>query len=362
MNQLKTLQTPSTLDECIQLMRSYVYIDKYNGVVIICDVSPYLVPGFILGVCGQIPFLRDCAQSYIADVMSGVIDEVTISKHYSQEMQQNSDTLRQLHVFKYTPTDCDLVLTVMLNGFIYSMYGQQTRNFDQAMADRVGDICNMANVYPITFKLPSTFREVMKTALVSLPELRTNIMSCMCPRFDFPEVNVWSLVKRYIWMQVQNYQMGTFLRIGEWYEAREKTLAHVDPEIVKEMARYEKCVHKMQALSKNKYPLNAFRIFNPQSMLTFLRQFPASAYCASLWKYGNDTQVRRSKLARFNIDIKQLKRLLSIPVKYTIKRKLKHEEIEKISSKRFKQLDTDFTADDLEWKYNQSPHSQVDSE
>lgn len=56
-------------------------------------------------------------------------------------------------------------------------------------------------------------------------------MLCMYQHFDFPAVSVWSLVKRYIWMQVENYQMGTFLSIGEWYEAREKTLAHVDPEV-----------------------------------------------------------------------------------------------------------------------------------
>lgn len=53
----------------------------------------------------------------------------------------------------------------------------------------------------------------------------------MCNDYEFPELSVWALVKRYIWMQIENYQMGTFLTIGEWYEAREKTLAHVDPEV-----------------------------------------------------------------------------------------------------------------------------------
>lgn len=61
--------------------------------------------------------------------------------------------------------------------------------------------------------------------------LRTRIMSAMCYDHDFRDISVWALVKRYIWMQVQNYQMGTFLAIGEWYEAREKTLAHVDSEV-----------------------------------------------------------------------------------------------------------------------------------
>lgn len=62
-------------------------------------------------------------------------------------------------------------------------------------------------------------------------ELRTRIMSVLCNDFEFPEMSVWALVKRYIWMQIESYQMSTFLNIGEWYEAREKTLAHVDPEV-----------------------------------------------------------------------------------------------------------------------------------
>lgn len=128
------------------------------------------------------------------------------------------------------------------------------------------------------------------------------------------------------------------------------------------MARYQECANEMQALTNNEYPLNAFRIFNPHSMLGFLRQFPASAYCASVWKAGTDTQAQRSKFARFNVDTKQFKRLLSIAVKYTFKRKLKPEEIEQITSKRFKKLGTDFTEDDFEWKYNQNQHSQVNSE
>lgn len=163
------LQTPPTINECIDFMRSYIYIDKYNGCVNMCDMSQYLVPGLILGVCGQIPFLYDCAESYIDDVMSGELREVTISTQYSTEMKQNCKTLRQLQYFHYTPTDCDLVLSVMLNGIIYSMYGNPTRNFDRVIAERVGHICDMANVYPMNFKFPPSFREVVKTTLVSLP-------------------------------------------------------------------------------------------------------------------------------------------------------------------------------------------------
>lgn len=43
--------------------------------------------------------------------------------------------------------------------------------------------------------------------------------------------------------------MGTFLAIGEWYQAREKTLAHVDDEIVEEMKEYEKVVAKMKEIA-----------------------------------------------------------------------------------------------------------------
>lgn len=42
-----------------------------------------------------------------------------------------------------------------------------------------------------------------------------------------------------------------------------------------------------------------------------------------------------------------LDRLMSIPVKHTLKRPLNDKEIEQIASKRFKELETDFTADDF---------------
>lgn len=38
--------------------------------------------------------------------------------------------------------------------------------------------------------------------------------------------------------------------------------------------------------------------------------------------------------------------MMSVPVKYTLKRRLNDDEIESISTKRFKVLETVFTADD----------------
>lgn len=111
------------------------------------------------------------------------------------------------------------------------------------------------------------------------------------------------------------------------------------------MKRYEKCLQKIKALVNNEYPLSAFRIFNPQSTLSYLRQFPASAHCAAEWKRKTNGWFQKKNLGRYGIDAKQLNKLLDIPVKYTFKRKLNESEINEISGKRFKQLDTDFTAD-----------------
>lgn len=115
------------------------------------------------------------------------------------------------------------------------------------------------------------------------------------------------------------------------------------------MKRYDECLQKMNAITNDEYPLSAFRIFNPQSMLGYLRQFPASAYCATVWmkKLNGRTWTNKQYYDRFGIDRNQLEKLLEIPVKYTFKRKLDQEEIETISSKRFKQLETFFTSDDV---------------
>lgn len=51
-------------------------------------------------------------------------------------------------------------------------------------------------------------------------------------------------------------------------------------------------------------------------------------------------------LDRFGVDTKAFDRLLDVPVKHTLKRKLTHDEITMISSKRFKELETEYTAED----------------
>lgn len=99
--------------------------------------------------------------------------------------------------------------------------------------------------------------------------------------------------------------MGTFMAIGQWYEAREKTLAHVDAEIVDEMKKYEQVVDEMNTLVKEQgYNLGTFRILNPKSMLPYLRQFPCSAYCAIMWKKKIDSRWSHYQydLERFGID------------------------------------------------------------
>lgn len=183
MNSLKILQIPPTLAECIDMMRSYAYIDKYNGCVDVREVSPYLVPGFVLGVCGQIPFLFDCAESYINDVADRGVDEVIISKLYVGEMAQNHKMLNQMFYYEYTATDCDLVLSVLLNAIVFSIYGNPFRHFKRAIDQRVNKICDMANIYPINFNLPESFRDSIKTTLVALPgehiekRRKTNLVS-----------------------------------------------------------------------------------------------------------------------------------------------------------------------------------------
>lgn len=114
------------------------------------------------------------------------------------------------------------------------------------------------------------------------------------------------------------------------------------------MKRYEACMEQIKSFVDNDYALGAFRILNPRSMLPYLRQFPASAYCAIEWKKKSNPRWSKYTLDtdRFGVDTKQFDQLLSIPVKYTLKRKLNDEEIDQISNKRFKQLDTIYTSDD----------------
>lgn len=169
MNPLKSLQIPSAIDECISLMRSYVYIDKFNGCVDVRAISQYLTPGFILGVCGQIPFLYDIVCTYIDDAIAGQVYEVQVSNQHSKEMSQNYQLLRQLPHYTYTPTECDLVLSALLNAIIYSMFGPPTLHFDKIVAGKVQDICSMANIYPMNVNFPRLFGDVMKTTLTATP-------------------------------------------------------------------------------------------------------------------------------------------------------------------------------------------------
>lgn len=169
MNPLKVLTIPPSIDECIQLMRSCVYIDKYNGCVDVRSVSQVLTPGFILGVCGQIPFLHDTACMYIHDVMSGQVYEVHVSNQHSNEMMQNYHILHQLPYYSYTPAECDLALAALLNAIIYSMFGPPSQHFNKILGEKVEGICSMANIYSMKFNFPGLFRDVMNTTLTATP-------------------------------------------------------------------------------------------------------------------------------------------------------------------------------------------------
>ncbi|XP_055304097.1 uncharacterized protein LOC129569359 [Sitodiplosis mosellana] len=345
----KNLQIPHSVEECIYLMRSYIYIDKYTCEVHIREITPSLVPGFILGICAQIPFLYSYVKPYIKDVMRGHVYEVAISDQYKQEMVRNEFVNAQLLYYNYTPADCDYVLSVILNAVVRSTFGHVNANFLSQMEESSQHISQMANIFPMAFYFPQTFRHIMRTTLISTPELRIRMMSLLCQNHFYQKNSVWSLVKRYIWIQVRNFHMGTFMAIGDWYEAREKTLAHVDAEIVDEMKRYEIVMAQMKAIAHEQgYNLGTFRILNPKSDLPYLRQFPNSAYCAIEWKkkINSGWKHYHYDLDRFGIDTQSLDRMMSIPVKFTLKRRLNDEEIETISAKRFKVLETVFTAAD----------------
>lgn len=140
-NLAKNLQIPHSVEECIYLMRSYIYIDKFTCEVHIREITPALAPGFILGVCAQIPFLYSYVKPYIKgkgvriehifyrilivissmflekrcvykmlyaffffeDVMRGQVYEVAISDQYKQEMMRNEFINTQLLYYNYTP-------------------------------------------------------------------------------------------------------------------------------------------------------------------------------------------------------------------------------------------------------------------
>lgn len=69
----KNLQVPPSVEECIYLMRSYIYIDKYSCEVHIREISPFLAPAFVLGICAQIPFLYQFVKPYIKGNFDGLM-------------------------------------------------------------------------------------------------------------------------------------------------------------------------------------------------------------------------------------------------------------------------------------------------
>lgn len=351
MEETKILQIPPTIKECIYLMRSYIYIDKSNADVTIREISQCFAPGFILGLCGQIPFLHQFVEPYINSVHQGAIFEVQPSDQYKNEVMRNEYINSLLLYFRCTPTDCNFILSVILTAVIHSMYGRPNSNFNVYMAEQVNNITMMAGIYPMTVHFPSSFRHIIKTTLIAVPELRLKMMSLLCRNTLLNNGSIWSLIKRYVWIQIRHFHMRTFMAIGEWYEAREKTLAHVDPDVVDEMKQYEEVMTKLKAIAKRDgYNVGTFRILNPKSMLPYLRQFPASAYCAIEWKKKTDQRWKNYQydMGRFGIDTKSFDRLMAVPVQRTLKRKLRHDEIECITTKRIKQLEMLLNASDDE--------------
>lgn len=189
------LQIPQSAEECINSMRSYIYIDKMNAEVYIRDISPYLAPGFILGVCAQVPFLADFVWNYFTDVNQGKVHECIISNQYKPEMERNIYMNEQGLQFLYTPTDTDFVLFVVLNAITFSMFGRRSRNFENHIDESVNVISSIANIMPLTFYFPSTFREVMRKTLHSVPELRLRMMSLLCQSNVQQDKTVWTLVR-----------------------------------------------------------------------------------------------------------------------------------------------------------------------
>lgn len=193
----KMLQIPPSVVECIYLMQTYVYIDKYSGEVHMREISPYTAPGFILGVCAQVPFLQSFVSPYIDDAICGNVYEVAVSDQYKDEVAINECVNSNLIYYEYTPNDCDFVLSVILNAIIQSMFGRTNMHFKSYIDESVADIAATANIYPMKFILPRSFRHIMKTTLNSVPHMRTRMMSLLCQKNNYPKGNVWSLVKVY---------------------------------------------------------------------------------------------------------------------------------------------------------------------
>lgn len=133
--------------------------------------------------------------NFFKDVVHGNVYEVSISDQYKQEMIRNEFSNAQLLYFNYTPADCDYVLSVILNALIQSTFGRVNANFHTRIEESAQHISEMANIFPMNFFLPKTFRHIMRTTMISTPELRLRMMSLLCQNNFYQKGSVWSLVK-----------------------------------------------------------------------------------------------------------------------------------------------------------------------
>lgn len=148
-----------------------------------------------MGICAQVPFLYELVQPYIEDIRNGQVYEVAATDTYQQEMARNDFVNTQLIMYEYTPVDCDFVLAVLLHAIIQAMYGRINSKFHLQIEESAQNIASMANIFPMQFSIPRTFRHIMKTTMVSVPELRIRLMSMLCQNNFYQHGTVWSLVK-----------------------------------------------------------------------------------------------------------------------------------------------------------------------
>lgn len=127
--------------------------------------------------------------------MRGNVYEVAVSDQYKQEMIRNEYVNAQLLYYNYTPADCDYALSVILNAIVQSTFGRMNANFVARNEESAQHISQMANIFPMNFFFPKTFRHIMKTTLISTPELRIRMMSLLCQNNFHQKGSVWSLVK-----------------------------------------------------------------------------------------------------------------------------------------------------------------------
>lgn len=356
MESSQVLQIPQSVEDCVYLMRSYVYVDKFYGEAHIREITSYFAPGFVLGVLAQIPFTHNIVKSYIEDVHNGYVGETVVSSLHLQEMERNQFINDQFIFYPFTGDDWNFILSGLLSTIVKCIYNYDAPN----QYDCVSSIANMIGMPPMKLVLPDAFQFIMQSAFASAPELQHRMMLAIV-RNEKPRkgVGTWTLIKRFIAMQVNNYRLKTFFAIGAWYKCHQKSLAHAESEIREEMAVYQQCVDQMRQIAGRKYDVGAFRVLNPHSTLPYLRQFPASAYCAVEWKKKTDAKwANRKYQDRFGIDTVAYDKLLEIPVKFTAKRPLTDEEFETIAAKRMRF----YTDDDNEYQQYQDDNQQYQND